>query len=294
MVPLTRFHVVSNATASRGSSELAAQAERLVLDAFAAARRKGLDDWSTMNLGVLNNRLLQMTNRSFSLDAFGADSIRTFIELIPNVVEHVPGSAPAQIRLTSEGMSRVSDDGIRPNPESSARVRDDLWDAILDYSSDGVWVWDSDASQAVLVEGGDVVPSEQLVLPTVGPDDLSEWRSAFAKELEGLSEEQIRTVRNWLAHGLGTSALPSSLRAQWNSVLKARVAERLQEWFTRHPDVQPPQILEVRAGGPSRSRSAQEPSELRRFVQRCVSLMSEDELRSLSIPIEVALRARGD
>lgn len=146
-----------------------ARAESMVLDAFSAAYGGGRESWETMTEGVLKNRLLQMSDRSFRVEDFGVDSLDSFIDLVPGTLERVEPSTPRSVRLTASGKSTVVDRG--PGGTASGRhgrVREDLWNAILDYSAHGTWIWDPDAGEAVLTdEATGWTPECQL--PTVTP-----------------------------------------------------------------------------------------------------------------------------
>lgn len=262
----------------------------MVLDAFSAAYGGGRESWETMTEGVLKNRLLQMSDRSFRVEDFGVDSLDSFIDLVPGTLERVEPSTPRSVRLTASGKSTVVDRG--PGGTASGRhgrVREDLWNAILDYSAHGTWIWDPDAGEAVLTdEATGWTPECQL--PTVTPDDLAAWRSDFANGLEGISADQLRLVQEWSDRGLGTNALPALLRRPWSAVLKQNVLDRLDKWFSE-TSFGRPDLFENEPARPLKGHKRSAEDELRVFIQHCVSLMTETELQSLPIPADVAFRA---
>lgn len=59
-----------------------AQAEELVRAAFLQAQRKLGPQTKTMTLAVLNNRLLQITDRRFQPQDFGAKDLKAFVALL--------------------------------------------------------------------------------------------------------------------------------------------------------------------------------------------------------------------
>ena len=70
----------------------------LVLQAFADAWAKGKEDWRTMQLSVLKNRLLQRTERRFREADYGADSLAELVRRLPDDLAIAKGRFPA-VRL---------------------------------------------------------------------------------------------------------------------------------------------------------------------------------------------------
>ena len=67
---------------------------RLVIRAFQDAHASGKQDWRTMNLSVLKNRLLQQTHRQFRESDYGADSISTLVSRVPDLLSLETGIQP--------------------------------------------------------------------------------------------------------------------------------------------------------------------------------------------------------
>ena len=164
---------------------------------------------------------------------------------------------------------------------ATRRVRPDLWDAVLDYSWGGAFVWDG--ARAVRV-GVDEVGNRPR-LPTISPENMAEWRRAFA------NEHTERQLDDWAERGLGTLALPADLRTTWNQRIKSKVREILSAWF----DDQGLGLPEDALANPADKRTSadnREAEELRRFLLRCVAVMKPSELQAVQIPASVAFRAR--
>lgn len=61
-------------------------AQDLVIRAFELARQRGKADWRRMSTAVLKNRILQLTDHTFSERQFGADSFSSFLRLCSGVI----------------------------------------------------------------------------------------------------------------------------------------------------------------------------------------------------------------
>lgn len=252
-----------------------AELRSLVLAAFEQARVSAKPQWNVMTAGVLKNRLLQLTSRQFDEEQFGARTFAELMSMIPDLVELDAAHKPPLVTLRSEGGApTATGSGI-----DTGRVRPDLWYSILDYSSDHVYIWDGTRALPVFDPAPDAV-----VMPTIGADEMSLWRREFA---DTTSED----LGEWVERGLGTFALPPHLRRTWNTTVKKKVIGILAAWFQQH-DIPPPVDLLTQSSTALSSRAVNEDEELRRFVQRCITLMTPSELRSLQIPAPVALRAR--
>ncbi len=222
-----------------------AQAEELVRVAFLQAQRKFGPQAKTMTLAVLNNRLLQITDRRFHPRDFGVKDLKAFVALL--APEFRLTGEPA--RLSVELIAPVEADNSpaeAPNPAtpafertsvasavalpSTGRIRSDLWLAIVDYTSGLTYVWDQRLGRARAAEPGD----QEACMPTLTPVELAEWRLTFLdahrQELTGAA---LVNAQRWQEQGLSTNYLPLELQQPWNRELTLRVRLRLQEFFAR-------------------------------------------------------------
>jgi hypothetical protein len=123
----------------------------LIEMAFAQAGKKQWRPAQSMTLAVLNNRLLQLTNRQFKPSDYGARNLRELIEMLaPEIVitrerrqefvelrtaadrsDNRSASAPEKIRAL-QPVDRK--DGV-PSGVETGRIRQDLWIAMVDYAS---------------------------------------------------------------------------------------------------------------------------------------------------------------
>ena len=226
-----------------------AEALELVRAAFLQAQRKQGPD-PAMNLAVLKNRLLQITDRRFDPRDYGAKDMRAFVAwLHPDVIirEGQPNSL-RMIQLLEASTTQPSTASpidpvapVSPSPApvlvesgsqslASGRIREDLWDAVMDYASGRTFVWDEEQGYARPAQTGDQQPR----MPTITPIELAEWRITFLNaHKQELSGADLVSAQRWQEHKLQTNYLPVALRHPWNRELALRVRQRLQEFFTR-------------------------------------------------------------
>lgn len=255
----------------------------LVERAFEAARASGHQKWQVMTTAVLKNRILQATAREFDERDYGVDSIIDAIRLIPDLVELDETTRPPRVTLLLEAADEaMKDPANHSQPVTSAgRVRPDLWNAVLDYSSPGAFVWDG--AKAIRVQEDEV--GDRPRFPTISSEDMAQWRENFA------AQNLDRNLDDWAARGLGTLALPADLRKPWNQIIKANTLSILSDWFEKQSLELPADLLASSAlKDPNPDHADAE--ELRRFLMRCVAVMKPGELKAVQIPASVAFRAR--
>src|ERR1035441_7310148 len=162
-------------------------ARGLIERAFAQARRSGKLEWWVMAIPVLKNRLLQITEQTFKESDFGASSFRKFLQNNTDVLEIDNSFLPGAVTLKSAEPMPLSQDisNLQRN-----RVREDLWRAILDYSSGSRYVWDAESSTAIIAPEG----SEGPFLPTISPETMTQWKTEFLARLPDKPENPCLTV----------------------------------------------------------------------------------------------------
>lgn len=246
---------------------------RLILAAFGMARAAGKADWQTMTVAVLKNRLIDITGGSFDEKKYGVPRFAELLRALPELLSVDWAVRPALAVLLVESGESLE---VRHEP---GRVRDDLWRAVYDFSQGGAYVWSN--SVAVWVPHAN---SDDLVLPTMSAEEFGELRTSFALK-SGVAE-----AVEWADTRQGTSGLPAELRRSWNKALTENAWLRLRPWFE---DRGIPVPSTDAAPSPSpHSGPIEDTERLRWFVQRCVSVMTLEELSSLLIPARVAARVR--
>ncbi len=269
----------------------------LVRQAFEMARRTGRQDWFIMALPVLKNRILQLTHREFREADYGGASFRALLHQVSDIISLDDTRSPALVTLIGHEQEPAPDatPAATPDLRVGSKIRPDLWDAMLDYSSGATYVWDAAQGLARLAQD----PDEAPILPTAKPEDLATWRQEFLERLgDALSSADRERVVLWKDEARPTASLPPHLRGRWVAVLKRKIADRILAWFTEHGLQAPPDLVlsppvetaksETGSGRPVGATVA----ELRAFLTDCINVMTEEELCELRLPPAVVLRAR--
>lgn len=272
------------------------RAEALILAAFSNARLSGRAGWEYMTLAVLKNRLLDITNREFDEADYSAKNMFQFANRFPNLLETDAGA-------DSAGRVRLKDPDRIPAPTEQeneqvakrdrTRVRPDLWKAIVDYRSGQAYVWDPELGVAT---PDDLKPgSDRPLLPTATRAQIRLWRQAFAKDHMADGEETVARLDEWITHSYGTNFLPISLRGDWTGFSRDRIVELLESFFDANHIPVPKDLLmgteEVQTFRHEHVKRTTNENDLRALVERCVAVMSLEELAALRFGPEVYLRA---
>lgn len=221
------------------------EALQLVKAAFLQAQRKLGPEATSMTLAVLKNRLLQITDRRFDPLEFGARDMGSFLALLaPDVALTTDGPHPKATLSAASGSECKEAKARRNDPTQpytptgsvqaeaslqNSRIREDLWIAILDYSSGRTYGWDEQVGRARACRAEDGLP----IMPTLTPVELGEWRRSFVDEhVDTLTGSDLASAQRWQELGLATTYLPSTLQQPWNRELALRVRQRLQAFFS--------------------------------------------------------------
>lgn len=265
-------------------SEQLEELQRLILVAFHTAAQQQKPEWYLMQGCVLKNRLLYQTGRSFDESDYGFSRFSDLVERLERLLSVDHSKTPYTVELREPFRSEIAPGDVTDPPERLQRIRSDLWDAIVDYSSNRDWVWVQSRELALDAQSADAAEAT-LLMPTLTESDFQGWRTKFAETFsKQVSDAESEMLEEWTRAGLGTDALPRRLRGPWNGWMKRQVLERLRAFFEEHR-IEPPSDLLV-------SQDTQRTSvELRVYVSNCIALMNDDELRELRIPADVAMRA---
>jgi hypothetical protein len=258
--------------------------ERLMIDAFERTRSTGRKNRNEMTVPVLKNRLLDLTQRQFSETSYGADSMSELVGLLPELLELDNSRKPPRVRLR-EGWVRST-----PVPHTRYQIRRDLWNAVVDFGRGEPYVW----SGALAVPARESKSAGELkVLPTLTREEEMGWRADFLASVAGQSNDSDRVrVDVWLDRQLSTKVLPGEMQGPWSDYLKARVLDRLRQWFRTNEIREPPDLLSTAAPRTEDRSDGSVLDELRALVIRYVQSMTMDELSELRLPARVFLSGR--
>ncbi len=219
------------------------RALELVRVAFLQARHKRGLNATTMTLGVLKNRLLQITDRRFDPNDFDAKDMKSFVKMLaPDVTfNDVPPHGdvelivrkPQDINPSSSQRRQIeqtSKTHAATFPQEGGRIRNDLWLSVMDFASGQIYVWDEKSGSSRPARSGEQLPR----MPTLTPIELSEWRLTFLNDHRSeLVGADLANVQRWQEQALPTNYLPRSLQHPWNRELAIRVRQRLHDFFSR-------------------------------------------------------------
>jgi hypothetical protein len=258
------------------------EVERLVLQAFDAARLAGKNDWRRMTTAVLKNRLLQITRGSFAEADYGATSFREFVRLAGGILRIDESTIPTSLELLPDDKPTAP----RASEPAAERIRPDLWISVMDYSSGRKFVWDEHQRRARAVRSDE--DEQGTLMPTVNSQIVEGWREEFAQRYsDKLDEEAWQHLMAWKEKALSSKALPPPLVGAWNTELKAKVSEILAAWFNEHGITAPTDMI-----GRPEERQDDYLESLRKLVLECVAVMNHRELTELKLPPAAILRAR--
>ena len=255
--------------------------------AFEMARERKPQQWRTMTLAVLKNRLLQLTDRSFDETDYGVRNMQDLAALLPDLLTVDRSIVPPTVTLRKDpSSSSLSTLSVR------GRIRSDLWNAIIDYSSGRTWVW----LDGLAVADPPDHPDSTLALPTITAEEMRRWRDEFvATYRKVLDVDDAARVAAWAAGAGRTQELPMSLRRTWNERLKTNVLDRIHTWFQDKSETLPEDLVILPIATPAAVESPGEegPITLRDFVIGCITLMTEKELNVLALPAGAVRRYLG-
>lgn len=164
--------VLSQSSTTEASTRHARGAT-LILAAFAAAKRRGRDDWQRMTVAVLKNRILAV-DPEFREDDWGARTMADFVGEFTDLVTLDRTPKPPIVQLHDNRISQVPDEvpsALAPSvsgPSNDWLIRPDLWQAVTDYRSGSRYVWDGSAAVAIPADADPDISLPQL--PSVDHD----------------------------------------------------------------------------------------------------------------------------
>jgi len=249
----------------------------LIRLAFERAKGTGRPDWYCMDVGVLKNRILELTDRGFRESDYGARTFMEFVRGHSDMLELDETRRPPGVTL--KGMRVQSESASGP---VRTRVRPDLWRAVMDFAGDARYVWDKDEGAAKPEHD---CPTGGPAMPTVTVEQFTEWKRAFARSVD--DAEQDARFNDWVENLRPASFLAGPVRHRWNEHLKREVENHLGAWFRRQKLPVPPDLLESLQGA---MRSPDD--DLRRRLIACIRSMTPDELERVQIPSSALLRVK--
>jgi hypothetical protein len=243
-----------------------------------------------MPTAVLKNRLLDLTDRTFDEADWGATTTREFVERLAPTLALDVSTRPTTVILHPD--VDVGDQEMVAAVEPARRrgewrIRQDLWDAVVDCVSGHAYVWDG--AHAVPRSPEELDGTTVVLLPTVTPEELRAWREAFAAEFrETIDADLQNELDRWRQSPASSQMLPQRYRNRWYGVLKRHVRARLDSWFADRGFEPPPDW--IASSALARPRPGDETEHLRSVALRAVRMMTREELERLDLPVSVVAR----
>ena len=156
--------------------------QELIRLAFGEAKGSGRPDWYRMDVGVLKNRILNITNRGFRESDYGVTTFMEFVRSHSDILELDEARWPPAVTLK----------GVHQEPEpapnlASAKIRPDLWQAVMDFSGNTQYVWDSD--EGVAKPATEDAP-DAAIMPTITVEQFTTWKRAFADSVDDAEQDR--------------------------------------------------------------------------------------------------------
>lgn len=218
------------------------EAVELVFAAISQMRKKANAEVVSIAWASLHNKLLQISDRRFKITDYGTRDLAGFFTMLaPDIrafrgdggwiietaqsqetIDHYPESKPiSPVAAVPASRSKL--------PSPTGRVREDLWQSIMDYASDRTYVWDGELGRARVGHPGE--HAQQM--PTLTATELGEWRQAFLDaHINDIGKDDLSNARRWQKLGLSTQNLPVPLQQPWNREVSRRVKQRLKAFFS--------------------------------------------------------------
>ncbi len=280
----------------------------LVKAAFEQALSSGKSTWEEMTSAVLKNRLLNLTQGQFTESRYGSPNFIHLVHKVPDLLSVTSSKPPFNLRINSAAVSSKEikvDQGIPPLVSAGtfapltekdwrkARIRDDLWRAVLDYASGETYVLDIESGHA---RPGTSNDSNLPLAPTVSSDAVASWRNEFIESLAlPVAEKFAEELRVWKAGKGRQSDLPHSVRGLWSGFIKKKVSGILFEWFDRLGESPPKDLIQTpnsRVVPPAEAiQEVVHTRQLRDYIIRAIRVMTYEELVQVTLPASVMLRA---
>ena len=192
------------------------QLRALIVRAFAEARTKGKADWRTMTLGVLKNRLLQLTGRRFKEADYGAMTMRDLVARVSDLLALKDGIHPF-VSIRADIATEVTNEEKHASENASSAKgveleQDDAvgFEAIIDRyraNGDNLGVGEAYATQLSSVDDAHV----EWIFANI----VSRWASSSPMDVEinGIGD-LVANVDKFVNKTLATAVVHATARLQ--------------------------------------------------------------------------------
>lgn len=260
-----------------------------IQSAYEAARDSRRENWQVMPLPVLKNRLLASTNGAFHEWDYGWPNLRFLPRAFPDLLAldpTTPHGAAVYIAapdLTARPDANASGSIVRVSNASTEgrRIREDLWNAVVDYRSGLTYIWDVKQRRAIGIEGE--AETGTPVFPTISQDEVGTWRRECARKWAQLNgDADNEAVDAWVENP--RTRVPQRFVNSWRTDQRDRVASIIQDFF-RSAQLNLPSDAFPASGQTRTELTARE------LVRLAAQVMTDTEIDGLQLPVGAVLRA---
>lgn len=260
-----------------------------ILAAYEAARDSRRENWHIMPLPVLKNRLLTLTNGAFHEWDYGWPNLRFLPRAFPDLLTldpTTPHGAAVYIAapdLTVRSDTKASGSTLRVSTASTEgrRIREDLWNAVVDYRSGLTYIWDINQRRAAGIDGE--AETGTPVFPTISQDEVGAWRRECARkwaQLNGDADNEV--IEAWVENP--RTRVPQRFVNSWRTDQRDRVAAIIQDFFRSAQ-------LDLPSDAFPPSKPTRTELTARELVRLAAQVMTDTEVDALQLPVGAVLRA---
>lgn len=248
---------------------------------------------------AVKNRLLRLTDRTFSEPALGHPNFRAFLQA-------AEGAGIVALMPTTGGDVEVLLPGQSQHPGTARRIRRDFWNAFIKWDDGRTRLYDREANRVITIESSAAsalrAADEHRYVP-IPPPARAATVESMRKFLEQVPQE-ARAGLEEILDGTGgvekkfVDALPLEARAAWRSVTAWQVMSRAEAWRKENgvdvdlhsdPTASARPAPSTAASARSTDRPELGEEAIRRRVVSAVQRMPLSALLQLPIPVEYLL-----
>ena len=245
-------------------------------------------------LPVLKNQLLDLTNRAFHESDYGWPNMKFLPRGFPDLLQLEDTNAHGSARILDNAVAIVAaaasegeTGSVFSAIASRLHVRQDLWDAVIDYRSESTYVWDPDSGRAV--RSTNPAEDHRRRFPTVTADNVRSWRDECAQDWLVTHPGSARDdVERWVQ--IPRQLVPQLLIRQWQALQRNKVVGIVEQFFATESLPLPADAFPS-SRVPERYFGSDSQLTPRQLLHAAAAVMTDRELEALQLPLAIVVRA---
>lgn len=230
---------------------------------------------------------------------FPPAGVRKFTELVEAfpadfILQRRPGSDVLVVPAARAELLAIEQPGAAP---AAARIRQDIFDALtkVPVPAYGLPYYEPEKDLVLWIREGDQLPQTAVAMPATTLEEELALRAAFIEEAEA-----VGTGKDALAASLATTrplrdfsdaVQEFGLVRKWHTFRVARLATRLREWSVRKSLAwQPSWVDATELRSTAAPPAAPVSLDNKRHLLELSSLLTEEDLSRISVPMDIVLR----